>query len=380
MWKEQIEACLQGIRPADQQAMKAAAARQEKLAKPPGSLGQLENIAIRLAGITGSVVTMPQKPAVLIFSADNGVAAEGVSSAPQSVTMAQTINFTRKLTGVGALAGNFDVELLICDVGIAGTVPAELSVAETEALFQTETAKILDRKIARGTANLARGPAMRREQALKAMAAGLELARAAAAHGFDLLGVGEMGIGNTTTSTAVLAALLDLDPAEITGRGGGLTDAALEKKRQVIKDALHRLHREQPQADVTDILARLGGFDLAAMCGAFLGAAENRVPVVIDGYISAVAALCACRLQPQCRDALFASHRSVEPGAQRVIEALRLRPLLDLDLRLGEGSGCVLAFQIIRGAGAVMRDMATFEEAAIDDSYLEEIRAGGGRI
>lgn len=373
---------------ADEAACRKAAERQASLVKPPGSLGELESISIKLAGITGQVKNRIERPAVLIFSADNGVAKEGVTSAPQSVTRSQTINFTRKLTGAGALSENFGIDLLVIDTGIDGDLPAELL---TDKPAEMCAGKILDRKIARGTRDLAEEPAMDRNQLMMAFSAGIEAAEAAFEAGYDIAGIGEMGIGNTTTSTAVLCALTGTAPSEITGRGGGLTDKALEHKIKVIEDALnkHGLNRDHraeleeaceicemtcSKEHILEILETVGGFDIAAMTAAFLAAAKHRRPVVIDGYISAVAALAAYMLAPDVRDYMFASHVSEEPGYDLAMKRIGLAAMLDLRMRLGEGSGCILAFQIIKGACGVMNDMATFAEAEINDDYLEEIR------
>ena len=228
---------------------------------------------------------------------------------------------------------------------------------------------VLDRRIAAGTGNIAAGPAMTRAQAEQAILTGAQIAMEADA---ALLGIGEMGIGNTTTSSAVLAALLDVDVEAATGRGGGLTDDAFVYKKEVIRRAL-AVNQPDP-SDPVDVLAKVGGFDLAAMCGAFLGAAAARRPVVIDGFISVVAALCAARLCPAAREYLIPSHASCEAGYALAMEALKLRPMLLLDMRLGEGSGCPLAFQILEAACAVMDHMATFDQAGIDDSYLDQLR------
>lgn len=352
--EETFKALLAAVAPPDGEAMERARARQARLVKPPGSLGRLEELSIRLAGITGRVKNRLDKKELLVFAADNGVVAEGVASAPQSVTLRQAVNLTRAKTGASVLARRFGCAVTVVDVGIDA---------------ETVDPAVLNRKIARGTGNIARGPAMTRAQALEALLTGAETAQRSDA---DALGVGEMGIGNTTTSAAVLAALLSAPPEAVTGRGGGLTDAAFEKKRRVVAQAL-AVNRPDKN-DVLDVLGKVGGFDLAAMCGAFLGAAAARKPVVIDGFISAVAALCALRLCPAVRGYLIPSHASAERGYALAMEALGLRPMLLLDMRLGEGSGCPLAFQILDAACAVMNDMATFEEADIDDRYLEPIR------
>lgn len=344
------------VRPLDEAAMAAARQRQAALAKPPGSLGRLEELSIQLAGITGSVHNRIEKKHLLVFAADNGVVEEGVSSAPQSVTLMQTVNLTRHKTGASTLCRHFGCDITVCDVGVNADIPEP---------------KVLDRKIAYGTQNIVHGPAMTREQCLKAMSVGFELARDTQA---DVLGIGEMGIGNTTTSSAVLSVLLDADVEAVTGRGGGITDTGFFKKKQVIKDAISVNCPDK--RDVIDVISKVGGFDIAAMCGAFLGAAAARRPVVIDGFISAVAALCACRLCPDAVGYFVPSHASYEIGYKLAMDAMGLEPLFLLGMRLGEGSGCPLTFQILDAACAIINDMATFDQAGIDDGYLDEIRRG----
>ena len=354
--QEKIEALVRAVQPLDQKAMLAAEAHQARLAKPPGSLGRLEELSVQMAGITGKVHNELPRKQLLVFAADNGVVAEGVSSAPQSVTMQQTINLTRGKTGAAVLAKRFGCGLTVCDVG----VNADLC----------ESA-VLNRKIAYGTKNICAGPAMTREQALQAILTGAAVAENVDA---DAVGIGEMGIGNTTTSSAVLAVLLGADVDKVTGRGGGITEESFRKKKAVIRTAIavNRPNRD----DVIDVLAKVGGFDLAAMCGAFLGAAASRRAAVIDGFISAVAALCAVRLCPLVRGYLIPSHASFEIGYRLAMEELALRPLFDLGMRLGEGSGCPLTFQVLDAACAVMNNMASFDEAGINDDYLDEIRQG----
>ena len=354
--QEKIEALVRAVQPLDQKVMLAAETHQARLAKPPGSLGRLEELSVQLAGITGKVHNELPRKQLLVFAADNGVVAEGVSSAPQSVTMQQTINLTRGKTGAAVLAKRFGCGLTVCDVGVNADI--------------CESA-VLNRKIAYGTQNICAGPAMTREQALQAILTGAAVAENIDA---DAVGIGEMGIGNTTTSSAVLAVLLGADVDKVTGRGGGITEESFRKKKAVIRTAIavNRPNRD----DVIDVLAKVGGFDLAAMCGAFLGAAASRRAVVIDGFISAVAALCAVRLCPLVRGYLIPSHASFEIGYRLAMEELTLRPLFDLGMRLGEGSGCPLAFQMLDAACAVMNNMASFDEAGINDDYLEEIRQG----
>lgn len=354
--QKELDALVRAVLPLDRGAMTAAEEYQARLAKPPGSLGRLEEISIQLAGITGRVHNALNKKQLLVFAADNGVVAEGVSSAPQSVTKQQTINLMRGKTGAAVLAKHFGCGLTVCDVGVNADI---------------YESTVLNRKIAYGTQNICTGPAMTREQTLQAILTGAEIARTVDA---DVIGVGEMGIGNTTTSSAVLAVLLGADVEAVTGRGGGITEEGFRKKKAVIRTAIEVNRPDRD--DVVGVLSKVGGFDLAAMCGAFLGAAAARRPAVIDGLISAAAALCAVRLCPNVRGYLVPSHASFEIGYRLAMEAMDLRPLFDLGMRLGEGSGCPLAFQVIDAACAVINDMATFDEAGINDDYLDEIRRG----
>ena len=354
--QKELDALVREVLPLDRSAMTAAEEYQARLAKPPGSLGRLEEISIQLAGITGRVHNALNKKQLLVFAADNGVVDEGVSSAPQSVTKQQTINLMRGKTGAAVLAKHFGCGLTVCDVGVNADI--------------YESA-VLNRKIAYGTQNICTGPAMTREQTLQAILTGAEIARTVNA---DVIGVGEMGIGNTTTSSAVLAVLLGADVEAVTGRGGGITEESFRKKKAVIRTAIEVNRPDRD--DVVGVLSKVGGFDLAAMCGAFLGAAAARRPAVIDGLISAAAALCAVRLCPNVRGYLVPSHASFEIGYRLAMEAMDLRPLFDLGMRLGEGSGCPLAFQVLDAACAVINDMAAFDEAGINDDYLDEIRRG----
>lgn len=400
--REEILETIERIEPADGEAMQAARERQDDLAKPPGSLGGLEKIAVRMAGITGQVIpdagtySSPEQGCVIVFCADNGVVDQGVASAPQSVTRAQTINFTRRLTGVGALSKCFGCELLIVDMGVKEPIPARLY----DDVPLLDTHKIVNRSIRPGTWDISQGPAMTEEEALTALAAGIEMGRAAAKAGYTILGIGEMGIGNTTTSAAVLSAITGASAEETVGRGGGVNDTGFQRKKEIV-DAIRKELQEAGEAAasaastesaptdpaqrldrIVRILARAGGFDIAAMAGAYLAAAEEKVPVVIDGYISVAAALVAAEISPEAADYMIASHVSAEPGYELAIRELTkkspgMEPFLSLGMRLGEGSGCPIAFEVIRGACDVMRNMATFEEAEINDDYLEEVRAGG---
>lgn len=359
------------IPPVDEKAIAEARDRQAYLAKPPGSLGTLEDISVKIAGITGKAVGNDvTKQCIAVMSADNGVVEEGVASAPQSVTLSQTINFTRRYTGVSSMAKYFGIDLLVTDVGVAMEIPKELY---TDSMLTEDgriPVKIVNRRIANGTRNLAKEPAMTREQAVEAMLIGFEAADAAKRSGAQLFGIGEMGIGNTTTSSALLSALTGAKAEDLVGRGGGLNDEGLSKKVKIVKDAVNMYCMSDP----IDKLANIGGFDICAMVGAFLGASVNRMPVVIDGFISIVAACYAKELNPRVVDYMFASHKSYEIGYTIAMDRLGLRPMFDLSMRLGEGSGCPIAFKIIETAVATMNIMKTLEEAAIDADYLEEIR------
>lgn len=337
--------------------MQQAQAHLDALAKPPGSLGALEAYAIRLAGITGRLPPDVSRRAVVVFAADNGVCDEGIGSAPISVTRAQTINIARGLTGVATLARAFRASVIACDMGVDAPI---------------EYPGVRDLRVRASTGNIRHEDAMTRAQAEEALLKGAAMARELHDRGYGVIGVGEMGIGNTTTSTAVLAALTGADPAPLCGIGGGIGQTRLQIKRAVVTDALRRA-KPDPE-DPIGVLAALGGLDLCAMAGAYLGAASVRLPVVLDGLIGTVAALCAVRLAPGVRDYLFASHISEEPGAQHALAALGLEAPLHLHLRLGEGSGCPPMFAMLDAACAIYGNMATFEEASIDSSYLEEVQ------
>lgn len=362
----------------NQKILKEAQQRQEMLAKPTGSLGTLEDISIQLAAITGEVKNDTGRQAIVIMSADNGVVEEGVASAPQSVTLSQTINFTRHFTGVSALAQYFDIDLLVCDLGVKMEIPDVFYTDKMEFVSGAEkthgkfAGKIVNRSLGRGTENLAKGPAMSMEQCEKAFLTGIEAVKAIKDSGYQIFGVGEMGIGNTTTSACVLSALTGASAETVVGRGGGLNDEGLMKKIHIVEEAVSKLK----DASVFEILATVGGFDICAMTGAFVGASYYRLPVVIDGYISAVAALAAVRLAPNTVNFMFGSHQSTEPGYLIAMNELGIKPLFNLGMRLGEGSGCPISFKIIEAAAAAMNGMATFAEGSIDADYLDERKKG----
>ncbi|MCL2526839.1 MAG: nicotinate-nucleotide--dimethylbenzimidazole phosphoribosyltransferase [Defluviitaleaceae bacterium] len=352
-----LEKTIASIKPLESKAMEQAQARLDSLIKPPGSLGELENIAAKLSGISGSLYNDISKRCVIVFASDNGVTEEGISAAPQAVTYIQTINFTKGITGVAVLAKQFGADLIVVDVGVNADI---------------DHPAIQNKKIRKGSWNITKQPAMTREEAMQAITTGIEAVTEAVKKGYKLIGIGEMGIGNTTTSAAILSAITNTPPNQTAGKGAGLTEENYRNKVNVIKTALE-LNKPNP-ADPIDILAKVGGFDIAAMAGAYIGAAINQVPVVIDGFISIVAALCAAKLAPLAKEYMFPSHASFEQGYKIAAAALGVTPPLHLDMRLGEGSGCPLMFAIMDGACAMMRDMGTFEQGNIDDEYLEEVR------
>ena len=353
-----LDQVIAGITPADTAAMERAKARWDSIAKPLGSLGALEEAVIRIAGMTGSAQVDISKRAVVVMCADNGVVAQGVTQTGQEVTAIVAENMSTGDTSVCAMARSAGAEVVPVDIGTAVPLTG---------------ARIVQRCVRRGTADMTQGPAMSREEAVQAVLTGVEIARELCAGGVRLLATGEMGIGNTTTSSAVLAALTGADVEAVTGRGGGLTDEGFLRKKEVLRQSLALHHPDKN--DVIGVLAGVGGLDLAAMTGAFLGCAHERVPAAVDGFISIAAALCAVRLCPAVRDYLFLSHDSYEVGYRIAAEELGLTPCLHLGMRLGEGSGCPLLFRVLEGACGVMRGMATFDEASIEDGYLDEIRA-----
>ena len=352
-----IEEIIAGIRPLDRDAMQAAAARLDVLVKPIGSLGRLEELAVRLAGVTGDFTSRFPKKAVVVLCADNGVYEEGVSPSPQIVTLMQAMNFRKGITGVGVLSTLSQSDLVVVDIGINGDVASE---------------NFLDRKIRKGTHNLAKRPAMTRQEVLQAIDIGFDEVRKLYENGCFVVGTGEMGLGNTTTSSLVVMALTGCSVEEATGKGAGLTEEAFLHKKNVIRNAfeLHRPNADDP----IGVLEKVGGFDIAGLVGVYLGAAYFRLPVVIDGVISAAAALLAFHLCDKTKDFMIPSHCSEEPGYGVAMNKLGMSPYFNLGMRLGEGSGCPLTFLLIDAAQKIINDMATFEEAAMDNSALVDIR------
>ncbi len=355
--RQMLERAVAAIAPLDETAMAEAAAHQDRLTKPAGSLGRLEAIAVRLAGIRGTAAPSVDRRAIVVAAADHGVTRQGVSAYPSEVTGQMVANFLAGGAAISVLARASGARLTILDVGVAAPRP----VVPPDA-----AARYLDRRIRPGTADLTTGPAMTRDEAVRSIGVGLGLADELARDGVDLLGVGEMGIGNTTAASALTAALTGAAPAEVTGRGTGLDPAGLARKVAVVEAALAR-HRPDPAdpADPVGVLAAVGGLELGALAGLLIGAAAARIPVVLVGFITGAAALLAARLAPGLPPRLVAGHRSVEPGHAVILDDLGLEPLLDLDLRLGEGSGAALAMDVVVSAVRLRDGMATFDAADV---------------
>jgi len=337
--------------PLQQQAAAAAEARQGQLTKPPGSLGRLEQLAQRLAAMQGSERPSLERVHISVFAADHGVAAEGVSAFPQEVTVAMIANFANGGAAISVLARELGANLEVVDVG-AVAVPAELP-------------HVISRRAGAGSANFCEGPAMDEAQLAEALSAGREAVARALADEAQLFIGGEMGIANTTAASAIAAALLGKQPAELAGPGTGLDAAGVSHKAQVIERAL-ALH-QAALGNPLEVLRRLGGFEIAALCGAYLSAAQQGLAVLVDGFISSVAALVALRINPAIAPWLLLSHASAEPGHAAVVAAIGEQPLLDLKMRLGEGSGAAVALPLLRLACALHNNMATFAEAGVAD-------------
>lgn len=349
---ELLQSTLQAIQPVNKEIMKQAREKVDALCKPPGSLGKLEQIAVQLAGITEKLELDVSNKAVISLAADHGVYEENVSNNPQIVTVMQSIGFAKGFTGVCAIARAAGAKVVSVDVGINADLP--------------ETSGVINKKVRYGTANMAKEPAMSREEAIRTIEVGIEVANDQVKQGVNVLATGEMGICNTTASSAVLAALFGYDPGEVTGMGAGVD--SIQHKIDVIRRAIE-INQPNPD-DPIDVLAKVGGLELGGMAGVVLSAAANRIPVVIDGFISTVSALIAYQLEPKVKDYIIPSHMSEEPGAKIASELLGLEPMLNMNMRLGEGSGAALAFPILDAACSMMNTMTTLEES---NQYMQQI-------
>jgi nicotinate-nucleotide--dimethylbenzimidazole phosphoribosyltransferase len=346
-----FEKTIEAIHPPDPRWIDDARQRQLELTKPPGSLGRLETVANQLVAIRGSFAITASRPRIVVFAADHGVCEEGVSAYPQEVTAQMVLNFLRGGAAINAFARSGGIELKVVDAGVATPLPT--------------SSELISRRVAAGTRNFCKGPAMTEVEMIKALDLGIELACDSASAGCDLLGIGEMGIGNTTSASAIAAALLREDPKALVGCGTGADVACMARKRSAIERslALHAASLGNPLG----ILRCVGGFEIAAMCGFCLGAARRRIPVVMDGFIATAAAAVGTRCCAASAGYLFASHRSAEPGHAPILRMLGQEPLLDLGMRLGEGTGAALAIKLIQAAVSAFTEMATFTDAGVSN-------------
>lgn len=340
----------------DQGAMDKAQARLDSLIKPPGSLGVLESLAVQLAGITGQPRPVLGEKAVIVMAGDHGVLAEGVSAAPQDVTAQMLPAFVGGVAGIGVLARQAGARVVVVDVGVAGPV---------------STPGVIGRKVRAGTGNIAAGPAMSRDEAIKAVEVGIEIAWEEIDRGATLLATGDMGIGNTTPSSAILAAFGRYTAADVTGRGTLINDEVLARKQGAVARALE-INKPDP-GDGLDVLSKVGGLEIAGLAGVILGAAARRVPVIIDGFITTAAALVAAAVEPKAVKFMIASHLSGEQGHGLMMELLGLKPVIYLNMRLGEGTGAALAMHVVEAATLVINEMASFGEAGVSDMEEEKL-------
>jgi len=348
---------LKNIQSPDKEIMEKTKNKLDGLVKPIGSLGTLEDISIKISGITGKINNTINKKCVVIMAADNGICEDGVSCTPKEVTHIQTLNFTKGIAGINVLAKHAGSDLKIVDIGIDSDISHP---------------KIINKKIRKGTSNISKGSAMTREEAIKGIEIGIEIVTELVKEGYDLLGTGEMGIGNTSTSSAIAMCLTQCSSDLAVGKGAGLTQEMFVHKKNIIDTAIKV--NIPDENDPLDVLSKVGGFDIAGLVGCFIGAAVNKIPIVIDGMISAAAALVAYKLNPLTREYMIPSHKSAEPGYILMLQTMQLKPMLHLNMRLGEGSGCPLAFNIVEAALKITNEMASFNEISMDDDFLIDIR------
>lgn len=332
--------------------MQAARERQNQLTKPAGSLGRLEELSIQLAGITGKEIPQIKNKVIIVMAGDHGVVAEGVSAYPQEVTPQMVLNFLRGGAAINVLANHIGAKVVVVDMGVAAEI-------------DTDDKKLLRRRISWGTGNMTQGQAMKREQAEESIQSGIEIALGEISKGADILGTGDMGIGNTTPSAAIACALMNVPAEKIAGRGTGVDDDGLKRKISAIEKSLNL---NQPNAnDGLDVLSKVGGFEIGGLAGVMIGAASKNIPVMVDGFISTAAAMIAVSIAPACKDYLIFAHRSKENGHALMLEWLGVKPLLDLDMRLGEGTGAALGISLAEAACKILSGMATFGEAGVSE-------------
>lgn len=338
------------IQPLNESAMQFACERQNQLTKPQGSLGRLEELSIQLAGITGKNIPTIKEKVIIIMAGDHGVIAEGVSAYPQAVTPQMVLNFLGGGAAINVLARHINARVVIVDMGVASEI-------------YTDDEKLIRRKVALGTMNLAQGPAMTREQAEESIQNGTEIVLEEISKGAEIIGTGDMGIGNTTPSAAIASALMNVSPEKIAGRGTGLDDQGLQRKISAIERGL-KVNQPNPK-DGIDVLSKVGGFEIGGLVGVMLGAASKCVPVMVDGFISTAAAMVAVTIEPACKAYLIFAHLSKENGHALMLQWLGVKPLLDLDMRLGEGTGAALGISMAEAACKILGEMATFGEANV---------------
>ncbi len=353
-----LERVILNIKGLDAKSMEEAEIRQDTLTKPKGSLGRLEELSIRLAGIMRTPHPAINNRVIITMAGDHGVVEEGVTLYPQEVTAQMVNNFLRGGAAVNVLADHVGARVIVVDMGVSGKIDGYLnSPAGTELVIK---------KVGNGTRNMVLGPAMSREEAFCSLEAGIEVVDEQVSKGMDILGIGDMGIGNTTASSAIASVFTGLDPIEVTGRGTGLDDGKLRHKIDIIDRALN-INKPDPH-DAVDVLAKVGGFEIGGMAGAVIAATAHRIPVVLDGFISGAAALIAAGIEPEVRNYLIASHQSVEAGHVHVLNYLKLKPLLDLNMRLGEGTGAALGISLAQAAAGILNKMATFSQAGVSEA------------
>ncbi len=349
---DRLKETIERIEPLNGEAMEAARARQDTLTKPLRSLGVLEDISVRVAGITGNYMPELKHKVILTMASDHGIVAEGVSAYPQEVTLQMVYNFINGGAGINVLARHIGARVVVVDMGVA----ADFAITN-------KTENFIGNKIAYGTANMTQGAAMSYDAAKQSIESGIEVLENVLENGVDIVGVGDMGIGNTTSSSAITAFITGEAVETVTGRGTGLDDAGLTRKIEQIKKALDI--NKPDRGDAIDILAKIGGFEIGGIAGAILAAAAHRIPVVVDGFIAGAAALIAYELSPRVKEYSIASHLSVEAGHRAILDYMGLVPLLNLNMRLGEGTGAALGMGIVDASCKILREMATFEAAGV---------------
>ncbi len=346
-----LQRTIKRIMPLDREYVDRASERQNTLTKPAGSLGVLEELSIRIAGMTRLERPRLDKKVIITMAGDHGVSESGVSAYPKEVTAQMVYNFLKGGAGINVLARHIDASVVVVDMGVA---------CELE-----QDPRLVNKKVGYGTKNMVCGPAMSRDEAVECLVRGIEVAEQEIASGFNIVGTGDMGIGNTTPSAAIVSVITGITPYEAAGRGTGIDDKTFENKVRVIENSISLNNPDKK--DGIDVLSKVGGYEIGGIAGVIIGAAANHVPVVIDGFISGAAALIAATISPGCKDYLIASHQSVEKGHKAALRHLGLKPLMDLNLRLGEGTGAALGISFVEAACKILDEMATFGEAGVSE-------------